>query len=373
MEEGDIFELRIRRRTKKRKQSVPEALPQAPSAPFALCAAESPELRVASACTGWATESQALTRLGVSHRVLFTCDNDPNVRHFLRQNVVYSRLHHDVHHAAFQAEETTDIFVAGCPCQPYSTEGLGLAEQGPRSHVESAVLAYVRQAKPKCIILENVVAWKRSKRFQEAMQILQAVTNDAGSNYYNVYCKVMDTAELGTPQARRRLYVVALAAHLDRGFTFPASVGHHGGLSGILDAGSDVSKRCCSVEDLTEEATSTATAVDSIVNAYAGLTEEEASKHVVVDLGAGRGKRYTVDGLPTLTANRCSNQAYYSLNMRRRLSMHELARAQGVCGPENFNLQGIRRSAYGTMIGNAMSVNVMMQLILQVVTCTALL
>ena len=296
---------------------------QAP--PFLECASGAPDLVVGSACTGWATESQALTQLGVGHRIAFICDSDPKVQQFLRRNLLFNRLHRDVHDPAFQSEEAVDIFMAGCPCQPYSSEGDRLAAADPRSLVENAVLSYATRSRPKCMILENVIQWQNYSTINAALKALHDVTNEAGRAFYNVYCKVLKTDDFGVPQRRKRVYVVAVAAHLDHGFEFPEAVGCGDGLTDILDDGSAVAQRCCSIDELPEGAISTATAFESMVSAYANMSPEEHTQHIVVDTGAGRGKRYKANRLPTLTATRCTSQAYYSLNLRRRLTLNELA------------------------------------------------
>jgi hypothetical protein len=79
----------------------------------------------------------------------------------------------------------------------------------------------------------------------------------------------------------------------------------------------------------------------------------------ILDLGASsRFATFKINMAPTLTASRCASQGYYSTKQMRKLSLSELMRLQG-CDPKRFKTSGLTKTQLGSIIGNAMSVNVM--------------
>ena len=59
-----------------------------------------------------------------------------------------------------------DMYVAGCPCQSFSTAGdsLGIADQREgRGTLCVHIFKFIAIAKPKCVILENVAGLTQGK------------------------------------------------------------------------------------------------------------------------------------------------------------------------------------------------------------------
>lgn len=360
-------------KVKFRKGLFPKRTSQ-PSLAFARALADPGAVfSVGSACAGWCAESQALTKLGIPHHVTFLCDNNRHVKKFLHDNLVFSRYYDSVFNQEFVREQTVDLFCAGFPCQPYSTEGKRLASQDPRSNVIKPILSYIEKQKPPALILENVPSWLTAESgqcFEETKKRLQDIEGEEGRPYYNFYHCVLDTADFGTPQARKRVYVVALAAAVDQGFQWPRPfAGGH--FNELLDKGSSGSVSVSLKEmmgKIQDSCIKTKTNVNNIARSFHRLAKSSdvMQEHVVVDVGTGRGTRCSVGHFPTLTATRCKSRDYVSLNMGRRFTLAELARAQGAFA-DGLRMDGIPASEMGHIIGNAMSVNIMTVLIERVV------
>lgn len=319
-------------------------------------------LTVGSACTGWCAESQALTALGVAHRIEFVCDFDKDVQKFINGNLKYQRLHKNVFSEGFAAETAVDIFCAGPPCQPYSSEGAQRGDEDPRSQVICPMLDYVSEQRPLMVLFENVPRWMTvgKKNFDMCLERLSDIKADDGQPFYNLYAKTVNSLAYGSPQSRKRVYVIALARFADQGFTWPET-STAPDLSSIVDDGS-VFHASCSPQDVPEDMLTSTTKITNLAQALLQIEDDQPfSRQYVVDLGAGRGNRLCRDHFPTLTATRCKRLDYWSPNLRRRFSLKELARAQGASA--KMNMESVSKTAMGHIIGNAMSITVVQALL----------
>merc|ERR1719264_2512066 len=92
-----------------------------------------------------------------------------------------------------------DLYVAGFPCQPFSTAGLqqGFSDVRGRGEIFWHVRDYLEQKKPRMFMLENVSG----------------------------LVKIMDTKEHGIPHSRRRIYFIGISKrHDDGSFKWPEPV-----------------------------------------------------------------------------------------------------------------------------------------------------
>lgn len=119
-----------------------------------------------------------------------------------------------------------EILVGGPPCQPFSKSGLwhrgetrGLED--PRASTLTAYLEYVEAALPKVFLLENVHGIRYSGKedgFALIEQIVQGINSRQGTNY-RMSWKVVNMADYGVPQLRKRFFLIGSREGLD--FHFP--------------------------------------------------------------------------------------------------------------------------------------------------------
>ena len=113
-----------------------------------------------------------------------------------------------------------DILTAGFPCQPFSSigkrQGFMHATQGTLFY---DVLRIIKHHMPKAFLLENVPGLKTHDGGNTFRIILEAL-DEVG---YKVFHSVLDAADFGVPQQRKRIYIVGFRKDLigDLGFSFP--------------------------------------------------------------------------------------------------------------------------------------------------------
>jgi DNA (cytosine-5)-methyltransferase 1 len=98
-----------------------------------------------------------------------------------------------------------DVLLAGFPCQPFSTIG----QRAGFKHETQGTLFYdvlriISAKKPAAFLLENVkglVSHDKGKTFET---IKKSLTKEG----YELHFKILDSADYGVPQVRKRIYIV---------------------------------------------------------------------------------------------------------------------------------------------------------------------
>jgi len=120
----------------------------------------------------------------------------------------------DVRTIDFERFWGVDLVAGGPPCQPFSVSGRQRGSEDERDMVPQFVRA-VREAKPSCFLMENVHGLATS-RFRPYLNSKIAELVGLG---YDVHSDVLDAADYGVPQHRRRLFVVGVPKGVP--FAFP--------------------------------------------------------------------------------------------------------------------------------------------------------
>lgn len=107
-------------------------------------------------------------------------------------------------------EIQAEVILGGPPCQGFSGLGRG-DESDPRNKLWRQYMRIVNTIKPKIFVIENVDRFLRSPEFSH----LESATQRGGelSEYKIIERSVLNSADYGVPQARRRAIVIA--AHRD--------------------------------------------------------------------------------------------------------------------------------------------------------------
>lgn len=129
-----------------------------------------------------------------------------------------------------------DLVAGGPPCQPFSLGGVHAGENDHRNMFPAA-LDFVRELMPKAVLFENVpgltrpsflpyfqyvedqLRWptcapRRDEPWQEHWSRLKGRTTGSLERRYRVTRQIIDSADLGVPQVRRRVFLLAVRADL---------------------------------------------------------------------------------------------------------------------------------------------------------------
>ena len=107
--------------------------------------------------------------------------------------------------------------IGGPPCQSWSEAGSLRGINDARGKLFFEFIRILCDKKPKFFLAENV-SGMLSSRHRDAVQSIVKMFENAG---YNVYIELLNAADYGVPQDRRRVFYVGIRKDLECIFTFP--------------------------------------------------------------------------------------------------------------------------------------------------------
>lgn len=118
--------------------------------------------------------------------------------------------------------EPADVIIGGPPCQGFSPLGRNRDDvsRAEMNELWQQYLRAVRQVRPKAFVIENVPEFQRSAQFARLLQLMES---DPALSTYSYGFGVLNAADYGVPQRRRRgIFVAVLAGgDLPAGQTLP--------------------------------------------------------------------------------------------------------------------------------------------------------
>jgi DNA (cytosine-5)-methyltransferase 1 len=128
-------------------------------------------------------------------------------------------------------DDVADILTAGFPCQPFSNSGLKLGLSDPRGQFYFRIEEIIKKYSAKSFILENVPGIKTngggsfpSKLAFEPQMIGQTMKyleqNLMKLKDYHVRWMEIDSSQLGSPQVRKRVYIIGIHKDFVQEFEF---------------------------------------------------------------------------------------------------------------------------------------------------------
>ena len=111
-----------------------------------------------------------------------------------------------------------DILLGGPPCQGFSICNKENGDPSdPRNSLFEEFIRMGRLLKPSIMIMENVPNLIKAKT-KSAAPVLDIITSELEKIGYAVASSILEASDYGVPQMRKRLFVIASAAKLDKPF-----------------------------------------------------------------------------------------------------------------------------------------------------------
>jgi len=250
--------------------------------------------------------------------------------------------------------EDVDVVLGGFPCQTFSYSGNRDGLSDPRGQLYLQMIRVIEHYAPKIFVAENVDGIRNSKKDNKGKAVdisaLDTILEAFDVAGYNVQYRVLNSADYGVPQSRRRVIIIGLRKDL-----------------GTVDDVFYPEK----IFDKTGEVTGKKwlSAKDGIDDLWDKINDTNVLNHTQRDYSKAKfypGKKMQGNNriasdrpAPTIRAEHHGNiEAHYRTTLDdpndmsgwRRLSVRETARLQSF--PDDFNFACSASSAY-KMIGNA--------------------
>lgn len=169
----------------------------------------------ADLCAGIGGFRLGLEKLG--GKCLYSCDADTDCERTYFEN--YGKRFDSVDINFIKSVEfpTVDVLCAGFPCQPFSIAGKREGFKDERGNIFFKIASLAKEKQPKLIFLENVTNLTKigaGAVFREMLEVLDRCG-------YNVHYDILDSANFGIPQTRKRVYILGIRKDLNSfGFQF---------------------------------------------------------------------------------------------------------------------------------------------------------
>lgn len=247
------------------------------------------------------------------------------------------------------------VLCAGFPCQAFSISGKRNGFADTRGTLFFDVARIAKFHKPEVIFLENVKNFAQ----HDGGKTLQVVIDTLNEIGYNAQYKVLRSSDYGVPQARERVYIIALRKDLKASeFKYPEPI-----------------KKIMTVADILEP--EPVDPVCYINRPDMWITREESilEPRRPFQLGkinkGGQGERIYSPKAAGITLSAygggaaSKTGAYYINGKVRKLTPRECARMQGF--PEKFKVPANRNMAY-KQFGDSVSVPVLKKIFSNILT-----
>lgn len=167
--------------------------------------------------------------------VIWAIDNNPNAVGTYKKNIGSHIIYDDINKIDINNIPYADVVIGGPPCQSFSLAGKRNVED-ERGQLVWRYIDIIDQIKPKAFVFENVTGLLSAKNSdgEKIIELLIIAFKNIG---YTVNQKVMNAADYGIPQKRKRVILVGLKNGV---FSFPEPTHSEDGL---------ILKKYVSVED----------------------------------------------------------------------------------------------------------------------------
>lgn len=119
----------------------------------------------------------------------------------------------------------SDVFLAGFPCQPFSSAGARKGTDDDRGNLYLKCLEYIDIHKPKIVLFENVQGLLSTKNLDGSF-LLDSIVSllEASGEGYKVQYKLLSAEKYQVPQKRKRVIIVGVSNSLNEEFVFPEEI-----------------------------------------------------------------------------------------------------------------------------------------------------
>lgn len=158
-------------------------------------------IEIFAGCGGLAL---GMAEAGFEHRVVI--EFDERAAETLRRNTYWLVRQCDVRTVDYRPfRGHIDLVSGGPPCQPFSVAGQSRAGNDPRDMFPEAARA-VDEIRPRAFVFENVAGLKRDRFKGYFRGVLESLAAAGGG--YRVASILVNAADYGVPQVRRRVFIV---------------------------------------------------------------------------------------------------------------------------------------------------------------------
>ncbi len=317
-------------------------------------------LRVATDFSG--LEAPVLTlihRLRVSVDQVFGSDILRAAQVFSESHLKPRRFYSDARMRNDIVADPCDLYVAGFPCQSFSSLGkrAGFGGGDARGNLVLVCLSYVAHQHPPMVVLECVTHFGKAARHAKALKLVINTLEELG---YQVCHRILDSRDFALPVSRPRWYLVAiLRSHARTPFAWPEPSPLSVGFSDIVKPLPRHAWRAHPPKSSKLRYANAQRHLKRLVGKGVRVFETP----VIIDCDSSRRFSNATVGLaPCLTRTRCASGGYWCTTKGGFLDAGDLRLLMGL-DYDMLDAHCMTDTDFRGMIGNSMSINVLCHLL----------
>lgn len=163
------------------------------------------------------------------YHIVWAIDNNKNAVNTYKKNLGDHIVLDDIQKIDIRDIPKADIVIGGPPCQSFSLAGKRDCDD-ERGRLVWRYLEIIKEVSPKAFLFENVVGIISAKDSQ-GNRILDNLLQCFGKIGYAVNWKLVNAADYGVPQLRKRVIIVGTKK---QAFQFPETTHNEDGIDGKL-------------------------------------------------------------------------------------------------------------------------------------------
>ncbi|MGW0486470.1 DNA cytosine methyltransferase [Nonomuraea sp. NPDC003214] len=153
--------------------------------------------------------AQGFKQSGMGYETVFAVEHDPAAARTFKQNFGCPVYDGDIEKVQVEDYPQADVIIGGPPCQGFSPLGRDRddASRAEINELWQQYLKAVRRVRPKAFVIENVPEFQKSAQFARLLELMET---DEDLRSYKFGYGVLNAADYGVPQNRRRGIFVAV-------------------------------------------------------------------------------------------------------------------------------------------------------------------
>lgn len=161
------------------------------------------------------------------YNILWAIDNNKDAANSYSKNVGNHIVCGDITAINLNEIPQADVVIGGPPCQSFSLAGNRHCDDA-RGQLVWRYMEIIKHVAPKAFLFENVVGLMSAKD-KEGSKILDNLLKSFAELGYNVQWKLVNAADYGVPQVRKRVIIVGMKG---KDFVFPETTHNADGTDG---------------------------------------------------------------------------------------------------------------------------------------------
>lgn len=154
------------------------------------------------------------------YEIIFANDIEEHATQTYNHNFGHTALCDDISNIGFSSLPKTDIVIGGFPCQDFSHAGKRQGFRAKRGRLYKQMSRVIAYTQPKAFVAENVDGLRTIGKNESVLNTILTEFEQLG---YRVRYSVLNAANFGVPQTRKRIIIMGIRQSLNKSIFFPSA------------------------------------------------------------------------------------------------------------------------------------------------------